>query len=97
VLSHVILLIYLQPYLHAEFPERDGDQHKAFAWEWSSLPAAEREAFFKMHGVRWFEFARLDYFDPIRMTIIDPMHNLLIGKLSWSILVQYLLDHFQVS
>ncbi|KAF8584211.1 hypothetical protein K439DRAFT_1616910 [Ramaria rubella] len=31
------------------------------------------------HGTRWFEFARLPYFDVIRMTIIDPMHNLLMG------------------
>ncbi|KAI0026650.1 hypothetical protein K488DRAFT_65515, partial [Vararia minispora EC-137] len=33
----------------------------------------------KQHGVRWTEFVRLHYFDPIRMTIIDPMHCMLLG------------------
>ncbi|KAF8511920.1 hypothetical protein JB92DRAFT_2724598, partial [Gautieria morchelliformis] len=42
---------------------------------------SEREDFFSKYGTRWFEFARLKYFDPIRMTVIDPMHNLLIGVL----------------
>lgn len=39
----------------------------------------EKDEFFKLHGARWFEFARLSYFDPMRMVIIDPMHNLLLG------------------
>lgn len=45
------------------------------------LPTAEEKAdFFAEHGVRWTEFARLDYFDLVRHTVIDPMHNLLLGK-----------------
>lgn len=39
----------------------------------------ERTAFFSKYGVRWSEFVRLTYFDCIRMTLIDPMHNLLLG------------------
>lgn len=39
----------------------------------------EREVFFKKFGVRWSEFVRLPYFDMIRMRVIDPMHNLLLG------------------
>lgn len=50
------------------------------AKEWNALPAEDRDVFFKKFGVRWFEFARLPYFDPVRMTLIDPMHNLLMGK-----------------
>ncbi|KZV81223.1 hypothetical protein EXIGLDRAFT_575436, partial [Exidia glandulosa HHB12029] len=38
-----------------------------------------RDAYFKKHGVRWFELARLPYFDPVRMSVIDPMHCLLLG------------------
>ncbi|KAF8576300.1 hypothetical protein K439DRAFT_1367646, partial [Ramaria rubella] len=37
------------------------------------------DAYFKEHGTRWFEFTQLPYFDVIQMTIIDPMHNLLMG------------------
>ncbi|KAF8523420.1 hypothetical protein JB92DRAFT_2705186, partial [Gautieria morchelliformis] len=37
------------------------------------------DKFFKATGMRWSEFVRLPYFDAVRMTIIDPMHNLLIG------------------
>jgi hypothetical protein len=36
-------------------------------------------AFITAHATRWFEFARLPYFDVCRMIIIDPMHNLLLG------------------
>ena len=61
------------------YHERDTDKHIQLAHDYASLPVNERDEFFSKHGVRWFEFARLPYFDPIRMTIIDPMHNLLIG------------------
>lgn len=30
-------------------------------------------------GCRYFVLLRLPYFDPVRMTVIDPMHNLLLG------------------
>ncbi|KAJ6575942.1 hypothetical protein DFH09DRAFT_835249, partial [Mycena vulgaris] len=45
----------------------------------------EKAEFFAIHGVRWTEFARLTYFDLVRYTIIDPMHNLLLGvaKTQW--------------
>ncbi|KAF8471023.1 hypothetical protein JB92DRAFT_2771868, partial [Gautieria morchelliformis] len=38
-----------------------------------------RDKSFKESGTRWFEFARLPHFDAVRMTVVDPMHNLLIG------------------
>ncbi|KAG1728034.1 uncharacterized protein EDB91DRAFT_1086205 [Suillus paluster] len=38
-----------------------------------------REEFFKTNSTQWFELARLKYFDPVRMMIIDPMHNILLG------------------
>ncbi|KAG2191745.1 hypothetical protein INT47_003105 [Mucor saturninus] len=31
------------------------------------------------NGVRWSELHRLEYFDAVRCTIIDPMHNLFLG------------------
>ena len=50
-------------------------------YQYAALDTAEdKAAFFKTHGVRWTEFARLKYFDLVRYTVIDPMHNLLLGK-----------------
>lgn len=53
---------------------------KEKAFEYRELPEEEQEDFFHDHGQRWFAFARLPYFDPSRMFVIDPMHNLLLGK-----------------
>ncbi|KAI0026577.1 hypothetical protein K488DRAFT_32337, partial [Vararia minispora EC-137] len=61
-------------------PPRTGAEHKRLSKEYRRLETtAERAAFAKQHGVRWTEFVRLHYFDPIRMTIIDPMHCMLLG------------------
>ena len=61
------------------YRERDMAQHIAKAYEYAKLDSESvRQEFFKKHGVRWYEFAQLPYFDPVKMTIIDPMHNLLI-------------------
>lgn len=38
-----------------------------------------RERLEKEYGVRYSVLLELDYFDPIRMTVIDPMHNLFLG------------------
>ena len=37
---------------------------------------AELLACESLHGCRYSELLRLPYFDPVRMLIIDPMHNL---------------------
>ncbi|KAJ7770774.1 hypothetical protein B0H16DRAFT_1660942 [Mycena metata] len=44
-----------------------------------------RDEFFAKHGVRWTEISCLTYFDIVRWTVIDPMHNLLLGlaKTQW--------------
>ena len=36
--------------------------------------------FCALHGTKWSELLRLPYFDPIRMVVIDPMHNILLGE-----------------
>ena len=38
-----------------------------------------RTAVERSTGTRWSQLHRLNYFDPIRCTIIDPMHNLFLG------------------
>ncbi|KAH9928238.1 hypothetical protein B0H21DRAFT_712161 [Amylocystis lapponica] len=68
------------------FPLRDGEEHRHLAKEYLQQPDRElREAFFKEHAVRYYELSRLPYFDAVRMTIIDPMHNILLGivKTQW--------------
>lgn len=71
-------------YVHAKplaFPRRDGDQHRAHARAYADLEnPEERDEYFKMHSARYFELLRLPYFDLVRMTILDPMHNILLGK-----------------
>ncbi len=44
------------------------------------MTKGDRDAFCRNHGVRNSELLRLPYFNPIQMTIIDPMHNILLGK-----------------
>ena len=55
------------------------------------------------HGARYSELLRLPYFDCIRFTIIDPMHNLFLGNakhmieiwLELSVLIEADLEHVQ--
>lgn len=42
---------------------------------------AEHEQIFEKNGVHWSELLHLPYWDPIRFTIIDLMHNLYLGLL----------------
>ena len=65
--------------MHIDSPKRDGKEHRKKCFEWKDLPPPERDKFFSIHGVRWSELARLPYFDIVRQSIIDPMHNLLLG------------------
>ena len=44
------------------------------AQNWSERQQLERET-----GVRWSQLHRLSYFDTIRCTVVDPMHNLFLG------------------
>jgi hypothetical protein len=70
----------LYPSIAVGFPVRDGAVHKARCFEYRNLATEKgKEEFFKKFGSRWTEFARLKYFDLVRYTIIDPMHNWLQG------------------
>jgi hypothetical protein len=64
------------------FPKRDNASHRADGYKYANLKSeAARTKFAKEHAARWSEFARLPYFDLVRMIVIDPMHNLLLGEL----------------
>lgn len=66
------------------FIARDPDQHRQNAYAWRRCNSeASRKRFVKQAGVRWSELLRLPYFNPIRSTIIDPMHCLFLGIARW--------------
>ena len=63
------------------WPPRDGEEHKRLGKQWlSSINKTSRESLEFDKGVRFSELFRLSYFDPIRMHLIDPMHNLMLGE-----------------
>jgi hypothetical protein len=63
-----------------EFPPHSGQDYRQRCYEDHALSDdKEHTVFFKEHGARWTELARLPYFDLVRHTIIHPMHNLLLG------------------
>jgi hypothetical protein len=62
------------------FPARTHDEQLKHAQEYARCATqGARDEFVKQFASRWFELARLPYFDVCRMIIIDPMHNLLLG------------------
>jgi hypothetical protein len=59
---------------------RDCDILRAAAEAWRDAPtSAEQERLFEENGVRWSEFWRLPYWNPVRMLVVDAMHCLLEG------------------
>lgn len=74
-----ILLNLIKRFLLA-FPMRDSEEHKQRSAEYASLSPEARQKFLKEHSARYYELSRLPYFDPIRMTVVDPMHNILLGN-----------------
>jgi hypothetical protein len=62
------------------FKARRHDEQLRFAQEYAQCSSqAARDTFVRDFASRWFELARLPYFDVCRMIVIDPMHNLLLG------------------
>lgn len=62
------------------FGARTGEEHRTHAFEYQGLPPSEQKAFFDKHSTRFSEFCRLPYFNPVTMSVINPMHNILLGK-----------------
>lgn len=47
----------------------------------ASKTKGEKEKLESLYGTRFCIITRLEYYDSIRMAIVDPMHNLFLGKL----------------
>ena len=67
--------------INVEFAKRSAEEHRSKGKRYRAKSARDRETFFRLHGIRYSELTRLPYFDAISMTIIDPMHNILLGPL----------------
>lgn len=61
-------------------PPRTNDEHRKYAMKAHEQEnEAAKARIEKEHGCRYTELLRLPYFDCVRMSIIDPMHNLFEG------------------
>ncbi|KAI0826965.1 hypothetical protein BC628DRAFT_1502389 [Trametes gibbosa] len=78
--------MYSDECLRGGCPPRSYQQHLEDARAWKTMETKkERDEHFKKHGSRWAEIMRLPYYNCVKMTVIDPMHNLLLGvvKTQW--------------
>ncbi|KAJ4469701.1 hypothetical protein C8J55DRAFT_402989, partial [Lentinula edodes] len=58
------------------FTFRTDKEHRRMAQAWLDADTQEeRDRLFAKNGVRWSELLRLKYWDPVRNTVIDPMHG----------------------
>ncbi|TBU44114.1 hypothetical protein BD309DRAFT_815173, partial [Dichomitus squalens] len=72
--------LYSDECLKGGCPPRSAEVHVARARAWRSLEdKKDRDDYFKQHGSHWSELMRLPYYDCVAMTVVDPMHNLLLG------------------
>ncbi|KAI0364659.1 hypothetical protein BV20DRAFT_955703 [Pilatotrama ljubarskyi] len=63
------------------FWPRTNEQHRWLMDEYRQAPGkSAREEHATSYATRWSELARLPYFDLCRMIVVDPMHNLFLGK-----------------
>ncbi|KAL5485861.1 hypothetical protein ACEPAI_6903 [Sanghuangporus weigelae] len=71
------------------YPARTGDEHRLLARRYRAAEPGDEEGqcedLFKKHGTRYYAMSRLTYFDAVRMSAIDPMHNILLSlcKSQW--------------
>ena len=62
------------------WPKRRADEHRIKGMEWKyAKTQVERQRIEKEYGVRFSELLRLPYFDSARFSVVDPMHNILLG------------------
>lgn len=66
---------------HEEWKLRDIEEMRSHAEEWrDATTVAKQEDIFKKYGTRWSELWRLQYWNPVRQLVVDPMHALLEGN-----------------
>ncbi|EIE82993.1 hypothetical protein RO3G_09601 [Rhizopus delemar RA 99-880] len=59
---------------------RDSTQQRREAYDWlNATHITQQKALQTSTGSKWSELHRLCYFDVVRLTTVDPMHNLFLG------------------
>lgn len=62
------------------WPERSNESHRQHCIEHRAcITKVSQAKIEREHGCRYSVLLQLPYFDPVRMCVIDPMHNLLLG------------------
>jgi hypothetical protein len=65
---------------YGKFPDRTRQAHEVHGRNWKRANTkSAKEEISKDTGYRWTPFLRLVYFDPSRMTLLDPLHNIWEG------------------
>ena len=63
-----------------QWPRRDVAQHKVKCYEYLNANTKQQQkAIRREYGIRYSILIELPYFNLIKHTIIDPMHNLFLG------------------
>ncbi|CAG8804516.1 9657_t:CDS:2, partial [Gigaspora margarita] len=55
------------------------EEHKIIAEKWKYSVSSEHKQLFDQYGIRWSSFLQLSYFDSIKFSVFDPMHNIFLG------------------
>lgn len=78
--TNLINIAYLNSVIFLGFRPRTNAEHCQRGEEYAKLQSDyTRQQFVTKHASRYTELSRLPYFDLVRMTVIDPMHNLFLG------------------
>lgn len=68
--------------MKSSWPVRSLTAHRFWAEQWRDAEdETTRLQIFEAHGIRWTPLLKLPYFDPIRFTVVDTMHNFFLGLL----------------
>ena len=60
--------------------QKELEEHRRRGMEWKLVKTqVERQKIERESGVRYTELLRLPYFDSVRFSVVDPMHNILLG------------------
>lgn len=63
---------------------RTKDEHNKLAYKARDAKTVEeRQTIFKTHGVRYSVLLEVEYWNVVEFHVVDAMHNLLLGLLSW--------------
>lgn len=63
------------------WPKQDSGEHKLQGLNWKHANTlAKQHEIEREFGIRFTELIHLPYFDTVRFTVIDPMHNILLGS-----------------